>query len=58
MRFGNGPQMDGTDFEGHEIRLGYTVSKNINLLAGSLSCRPSPPCRMATGSGSIYNWKF
>jgi len=33
VRFGNGPQTDSSDFEGHELRAGYAVSKNINLLA-------------------------
>jgi hypothetical protein len=33
VRFGNGPQTDGSDIEGHEIRLGYAVSKFINLVA-------------------------
>ena len=33
VRFGNGAQTDSSDFEGHEIRLGYAASKNINLMA-------------------------
>lgn len=33
IRFGNGPQTTASDFEGHEIRLAYAVSKNINLVA-------------------------
>ena len=33
VRFGNGAQTDASDFQGHEVRLGYAVSKNINLLA-------------------------
>jgi hypothetical protein len=33
VRFGNGIQTDASDFEGHEVRLGYAVSSNINLLA-------------------------
>lgn len=33
IRFGSGAQTDSSDFEGHEIRVGYAVSKNINLLA-------------------------
>lgn len=33
VRFGNGIQTDSSDFQGHEIRLGYAASKNINLMA-------------------------
>ena len=32
-RFGSGPQGAVTDFEGHEIRLGYALSNRISLLA-------------------------
>jgi hypothetical protein len=32
VRFGNGPQTDGTDIKGHEIRLGYALSSNVHLL--------------------------
>jgi hypothetical protein len=33
VRFGNGPQTSGSDIKGHEIRLAYALSKNINLMA-------------------------
>ncbi len=33
IRFGTGAQTDASDFKGHEIRLAYAVSKNINLVA-------------------------
>jgi hypothetical protein len=33
IRFGNGAQTEASDFQGNEIRSGYAVSKNINLLA-------------------------
>jgi hypothetical protein len=33
FRFGSGPQTDSSDYEGHEIRAGYAISKYINLLA-------------------------
>jgi hypothetical protein len=33
FRFGQGPQTDSSDFEGHEFRAGYALSANINLLA-------------------------
>jgi hypothetical protein len=33
VRFGSGPQTDSSDFKGHELRAGYAISKNINLLA-------------------------
>lgn len=33
VRFGSGAQTDASDFEGHEIRAGYAISKYINLLA-------------------------
>ena len=32
-RFGQGPQTDASDFEGHEFRAGFALSSNINLLA-------------------------
>lgn len=33
IRFGSGAQTDASDFEGHELRFGYALSKKINLLA-------------------------
>jgi hypothetical protein len=33
VRFGNGPQTDGTDIKGHEFRAAYALSKNINVMA-------------------------
>lgn len=33
VRFGSGAQTDSSDFEGHEIRLGYALSSHINILA-------------------------
>ena len=33
IRFGSGAQTDASDFKGHEIRLGYALSKQINVLA-------------------------
>lgn len=33
VRFGNGAQTDSSDIEGHEVRVGYAASANINLLA-------------------------
>lgn len=33
VRFGTGPQTHSSDFEGHEVRLGYAISDRINLLA-------------------------
>lgn len=33
IRFGNGAQTDASDFEGHEFRIGYAISKHINVLA-------------------------
>lgn len=32
-RFGAGPQTMASDFKGHEIRLAYAISKNINVVA-------------------------
>jgi hypothetical protein len=32
-RFGSGPQSDLTDIEGHELRVAYAITKNINLMA-------------------------
>ena len=33
IRFGSGVQTDSSNFEGHEIRLGYALSSHINVLA-------------------------
>lgn len=33
IRFGSGAQTDASDFEGHELRVGYALSKHINLVA-------------------------
>jgi len=33
IRFGSGAQTAASDFEGHEIRVGYALSQNLNLLA-------------------------
>jgi len=33
IRFGSNGQTDSSDFEGHEIRAGYCLSDNINVLA-------------------------
>jgi len=33
IRFGSGAQTDASDFEGHEVRLGFAVSSRINVLA-------------------------
>jgi hypothetical protein len=33
VRFGNGMQTDSSDFKGHEVRLAYALSKNVNLMA-------------------------
>jgi hypothetical protein len=35
LRFGSGAQTDASDFEGHEFRIGYALSSNINV-AGRL----------------------
>jgi hypothetical protein len=33
VRFGNGPQTNGTDIKGHEFRAAYAFTKNLNLMA-------------------------
>jgi len=33
IRFGSGAQTDSSDFEGHEFRVGFNLSKQINLIA-------------------------
>ena len=53
IRFGSGTQTDASDFEGHEIRLGYALSSKINLLARLCVVTRSPPGRTATASGWI-----
>jgi hypothetical protein len=33
VRFGNGPQTDGTDIKGHELRAAYAITGAINVMA-------------------------
>ncbi|WP_158305331.1 putative porin [Opitutus terrae] len=33
VRFGNGPQTEGTNIKGHEFRVAYALTKNLNLMA-------------------------
>lgn len=58
VRFGNGPQTDGTDFEGHEIRLGYAVSKNINILARLYIVEAITSVQDGNRFRIDLNWKF
>jgi hypothetical protein len=32
IRFGSGPQTDASDFKGHEIRLAYALSPQVNIM--------------------------
>lgn len=58
VRFGSGPQTDGTDFKGHEIRLGYTVSKNINILARLYIVEAITSVQDGNRFRIDLNWKF
>lgn len=58
IRFGNGPQTDASDFKGHEIRLGYAVSKNINLLARLYIVEAITSVQDGNRFRLDFNWKF
>ncbi len=58
VRFGNGLQTDASDFEGHEVRLGYAISKNINLLARVYLVDAITTVQDGSRFRLDLNWKF
>ncbi len=57
-RFGNGPQTTSSDFEGHEIRLAYAVSKNINLVGRLFLVEAITTQQDGSRFRLDLNWKF
>jgi hypothetical protein len=58
FRFGNGAQTDSSNFEGHEFRLGYAVSKNINLLARFYMVEAITTQQDGNRFRLDFNWRF
>lgn len=58
VRFGAGPQTAASDFEGHEVRVGYAVSKNINLLARLYLVEAITTRQDGNRFRVDLNWKF
>ena len=58
VRFGNGPQTDASDFKGHEIRLGYALSKNINVMARLYLVDAITTIQDGNRFRFDLNWKF
>ncbi len=58
IRFGNGPQTDASDFKGHEVRLGYVVSKNINVMARVYLVEAITSVQDGNRFRLDLNWKF
>jgi hypothetical protein len=58
VRFGSGPQTDASDFEGHEVRLAYAVSKNINVMARTFFVDAITTQQNGNRFRLDLNWKF
>ena len=58
IRFGNGPQTDGSDIKGQEIRLGYALSKKINLMARAFFVDAITTVQDGNRFRMDLNWKF
>lgn len=57
-RFGAGPQGDGSDYEGHEIRLAYAFSKNVNVMARAFFVEAISTRQDGNRFRLDLNWKF
>ena len=58
VRFGSGPQTDASDFEGHEARVAYAVSKNINLMARLYFVEAITTSQNGNRFRMDVNWRF
>jgi hypothetical protein len=58
IRFGNGPQTDSSNFEGHEVRLGYALSRNINVMARLYLVEAITTVQDGKRFRVDLNWKF
>ena len=57
-RFGNGPQTSSSDFEGHEFRIAYAVSKNINVMGRLFLVEAITTQQDGNRFRLDLNWKF
>jgi Putative porin len=57
-RFGNGAQAANSDIKGHEIRLGYALSKNINVMARLFLVDAITTVQDGKRFRFDLNWKF
>ena len=58
FRFGNSTQTDASDFQGHEVRLGYALSKNIHLVARVFLVEAITTRQDGNRVRLDLNWKF
>ena len=58
VRFGSGPQTDSSDIEGHEIRAGYALLANINLLARVYFVEAITTQQDGNRFRLDFNWRF
>jgi hypothetical protein len=58
VRFGTGPQTASSDFKGHEIRVAYALSKNINLMARVYLVEAITTVQDGKRFRLDLNWKF
>jgi hypothetical protein len=58
VRFGSATQTDASDFEGHEFRVAYAVSKNINLMARLYLVEAITTQQDGNRFRVDLNWKF
>jgi hypothetical protein len=57
-RFGSGSQSEVSDFAGHEIRLGYAFSKNVNVMARLFLVEAITTRQDGNRFRLDLNWKF
>lgn len=58
FRFGNTTQTDASDYQGHEVRVAYAVSKNINLMARVFLVEAITTQQDGNRVRLDLNWKF
>lgn len=57
-RFGNGPQSDVTDIKGHEFRIAYAITKDLNLMARLFLVEAITTVQDGKRFRLDLNWKF
>lgn len=58
IRFGNGTQTDASDFRGHEFRLAYAFTKNLNVVARLYLVQAITTVQDGKRFRIDLNWKF